>query len=254
MILSVISQKGGVGKTTTALTIAAGLAMTKTKKRVLLVDLDAQCNLSLTEGVLNNPLTINDVLTGNANVLDVIIPSARYDVIAGSEALATLELNDPNVIKNALNPAAQQYDYIVLDTPPHLGLMTINALVASNAAIIIVQADLYSLQSLAQLTDTINAVKAAKNPDLNVLGILINRFYSRATYSKTFAEHITNTANELQTSIFKTPIRESIVVKEALANQKSIFDYAPKASQTADYVALINDILKRVKQHGNKQK
>lgn len=247
MILSIISQKGGVGKTTTALTVAAGLALVK--KKVLLVDLDAQCNLSLSEGVLNSAVTIEDVLTGTVSIFDAVKTLGRYDIIPGSQALAMLELDGPDIIKDVLSPLAKQYDFIILDTPPHLGLMTINALVASDETIIIAQADLYSLHSLTQLTETVNAVKASANRNLKVLGILINRFYSRASYSQTFAEYITKAANELETSIFKMAIRESVVIKEALGNQKSIFEYAPKANQTADYVALVNDILKRVKKH-----
>lgn len=252
MILSIISQKGGVGKTTTALTAAAGLALAK--KKVLLIDLDAQCNLSLSVGAINNEYTIADVLTGDINLLDAITSSDHYDIVAGSQALAMLELGSPNVINEILSSVAANYDFIILDTPPHLSLMTINAVVASDATIIIVQADLYSLHSLTQLTETISTIKAQANTDLKVLGILINRYYSRAAYSQAFAEHITTAAKELETSIFKMPIRESVVIKEALASQKSIFEYAPKANQTADYMALINDILKRVKQYGSKKR
>lgn len=247
MILSIISQKGGVGKTTTALTVAAGLALAK--KKILLVDLDAQCNLSLSENALNSTITIEDVLTGTASIFDAIKTLGKYDIIPGNQALAMLKLDSPYIIKDVLSPLVKQYDFIILDTPPHLGLMTINALVASNETIIIVQADLYSLHSLTQLTETVNAVKASANHDLKVLGILINRFYSRASYSQTFADYIIKAANELETSIFKIPIRESVVIKEALANQKSIFEYAPKANQTTDYVALVNDILRRIKKH-----
>lgn len=245
MILSVVSQKGGVGKTTTAITLAAGLA--RKKKKVLLIDLDAQCNLSLSENVINTETTVKDVLTGEVSIFDAIVSAEQYDIIASSHELAMLELNGPNVIKSVLSPAELKYDFIILDTPPHLSLMTINAVVASDATIIIVQADLYSLHSLTQLTETISTIKAEANSNLKVLGILINRFYSRAAYSQAFAEHITQAAKDLETSIFKIPIRESVVIKEALANQISIFEYAPKANQTTDYLALIKEVLKRVK-------
>lgn len=245
MILSIVSQKGGVGKTTTAVMLAAGLAFKK--KKVLLVDLDAQCNLSLAVGALENPLTIKDILTGAANIQEAIMETGQYKTIAGSRELAAWEPDKADAIKAALKPLNDQYDFIILDTPPHLSLITINALTASDVAIITAQADIFSLQSLGQLTDTINAVKTATNQNLKILGLLINRYNRRAGFSQAFAEHINTAAKELDTTVFKTPIRESVVVKEAIASQKSIFEYAPKANQTDDFWALVNETLKRVK-------
>lgn len=250
MILSIVSQKGGVGKTTTAAMIAAGLALKN--KRALLVDLDAQCNLSLAVGALGSQYNIKDVLTGQIDAPTAVVETGQYKIISGSGELATLEVDSTDSIKNALAPLSSQYDFIILDTPPHLSLITINALTASDAAIITLQADLFSLQSLAQLTETINAVKSTTNPGLSILGLLINRYNGRAGFSQAFAEHINAAAGELNTTVFKTPIRESVIVKEAVASQKSIFEYAPRAKQTEDFNALINDILKRVKQHGKK--
>lgn len=248
MIITVIGQKGGTGKTTTAATIAAGLG--RRRKHVLLIDLDAQCNLSLAVGCTENINTIEDVLIGRIRADEAITTIGEYNIIPGRGGLVTLELHSAEALKNAIEPAAQQFDFIVIDTPPNLSLLTLNALTAAHAAIIPVQADLFSLQSLNYLSDTINAIRGTTNPDLRILGILINRYNSRAKFVQTVSEHLNEAAATLGTTVFQTPIRESVIIKEAQACQKSIFAYAPKSKQAADFSAVIKEILKRVKNDG----
>lgn len=248
MILSIISQKGGVGKTTTAVTLAAGLA--HKKKKVLLVDLDGQCNLSMATGALTTGKTIIDVLESRCEAQEAIIEAGLYKTIAGHSNMVLWRPDKADMLKLALTPLVGLFDYIILDTPPQLGEIVINALAASNAAIITLQADFFSLQSLMQLKDTIDAVKTTSNPDLNILGLLINRYSARANLNQAIVAHITEAATQLGTTPYKTPIRESVIIREAIGQQQNIFDYAPRAAQTQDYEAFIKDTLKRIKQHG----
>lgn len=245
MIISIISQKGGVGKTTTAVMLAAGLALKK--KKVLLVDLDGQCNLSLATGAIGTAKTILDVIERSQTPQEAITESGPYKTIAGHENMVLWRPDEPDTLKRALEPLSGQFDFIILDTPPNLGETTINALTASQAAIITLQADFFSLQSLTQLKNTIDAVKATTNPDLQILGLLINRYNARTNLSNAIADHIAETAAAFGSTVFKTPIRESVVIREAIGQQQSIFDYAPRAAQTQDFKNFINEVLKRTK-------
>lgn len=164
MILAIVSQKGGVGKTTTAAMIAAGLA--RKRRHVLLVDLDAQCNLSLAVGAMDCLYTVKDVLIGAATAQEAVKEIGEYAVIPGSEGLTTLELASADAVKTALGPVADLYDFIVLDTPPHLSMITLNALTAAQAAIVTLQADLFSLQSLTALSDTLTSRAGDNKPRL----------------------------------------------------------------------------------------
>lgn len=245
MILSIISQKGGVGKTTTAAMLAAGLAIKK--KKVLLVDLDGQCNLSLTTGAIPTDKTILDVLDSRKTAQEAITESGPYKTIAGHSNMVLWRPDKPDIIKRILKPLASQFDFIILDTPPQLGEIVINALTASDAAIITLQADLYGLQSLAQLKETIDAIKTTANPGLKILGLLLTRHNGRTVLGQTYSGHIAAAAVQLETAPFKATIRESVIIREAVSQQQSIFDYSPKAPQTQDFRELVNEILKRIK-------
>lgn len=133
----------------------------------------------------------------------------------------------------------------VLDTPPHLSAMLINALVASDAVIIVTHADLYSYDSIVRLMETVNTIKLTQDCSFEILGLLINRYRGTTTYQKAFMEFITEATSNFKIRLFITPVRESITVQEALYNHMSIFDYAPKAKQTEDYKSLTKEILKR---------
>lgn len=243
MILSFVSQKGGVGKTTTAITVASGLALRK--KKVLLIDLDAQCNLTLSTGSFDDKITIKDVLKGDVGILDAIKTVNNYNIIPGSPELAALLLKDITSLKKALSPISHLYDFVILDTPPHLSIMLINALVASDAVIIVTHADLYSYDSIVRLMETVNTIRLTQDCSFEILGLLINRYRGTTTYQKAFMEFITEATSNFEIKLFTTPIRESITVQEALYNHTSIFDYAPRAKQTDDYKSLTKEILKR---------
>lgn len=248
--IAIINQKGGVGKSTTALCVGAGLSLKGFK--VLYIDLDAQGNLTYTLGADINGLTALDILTKQATAEQTIQRTAQGDVIAASPSLAGADTLITAVgkeyrLKEALEPIKEKYDYIVIDTPPALSVLTINALTACTGVIIPAQADIYSLQGISQLNNTIQTVKQYCNPSLEVMGIVLTRYSARAILSREVAEMIEQTAANLNTKLYKATIRENISVKEAQASQQNIFEYAPKSNAAADYSALVDEIIDRSK-------
>ena len=247
---TIINQKGGVGKSTTAAAIAAGLG--NRGASVLLIDLDPQGNLSYSLGVDNTGLTGSsslDVLTRAASVEEAALYIKGGAIIKSSPALSGADMVLTSTgkeyrLKEALDKVSGKYDYCVIDTPPALGILTINALTAANAAIVPAQADIFSLNGITQLYQTIEAVQSYTNKELYVEGILLTRFSSRSVISRDIAEALTSTADKLHTRVFDTKIRECTALKETQASQESIFEYAPKSNAAADYNALIEEILK----------
>ena len=237
-VISIINQKGGVGKTTTAHNVAAGLRLQK--KKVLLLDLDAQCNLTLLQRANNNTHTIYDVLTGKTKLRDAI----QDDFVAGSKNLILLQskARAEQILKYILQ-SAKDYDYVIIDTPPALGIITINALTASDSIIITSTADLLPIQGLNDLYKTVQTVKKNSNPDLKILGILITRFNKRTILGKTMLKSLTDIAAKIGTKVFNTEIRDSIAIKEAQAKQTDIFSYSRYSTAGRDYKNLTTEIL-----------
>ena len=246
-IICVISRKGGVGKTATAHNLSAGLA--KRGGKVLLIDLDSQCNLSFTcKADATKPGSF-EVLNGSARASEAIQKTSEGFIMAGSEELAAADtfLNGKRkeyALKDALEEVKQQFDYIIIDTPAALGALTVNALTASDGLIIPVQADIYSLQGLAQIAEAVQAVKKYCNKALKIKGILLTRYNGRAIISKDMLANFAEAAKQMQTKLYNTPIREAIAVKEAQAQNVNIFDYAPKSKAAADYNNFIEEFLK----------
>jgi chromosome partitioning protein len=246
-IIAIINQKGGVSKTTTALALGAGLTLRGHK--VLLVDLDAQGNLSYSMGAEESTFTTIDVLTRKVKAANVIQRLPQGDLLPTSPELSLADklLGDTGKeyrLKEALEPVKGNYDYIVIDTPPALGILTVNALTASSGVVIPAQADVFSLQGISQLYATINAVKQYTNPSLKVLGLLLTRFSGRAVLSKNIAGVMEETAKELETKLFNATIREGISIKEAQISKQSIFEYAPKSNPAQDYNDFIDELIK----------
>jgi len=244
--IAIVNRRGGVGKTATAHAIGAGLALRGYK--TLFIDLDSQCNLTFDVGAKTAPLTSMEVLSGTATAQEAIQHTQGGDIIPASPSLAvadtTLEGTGKEYrLKEALEPIAGEYDYIIIDTPPALGVLTVNALTACNSAIIPAQAEVHSLQGIGLLYEAIRAVKKYTNPALTIKGILITRYNGRAILSRDMRENLEATAKELGTKVFTTPIRECTAIKEAQATQSDIYSYAPRSNATADYTALIQDIL-----------
>lgn len=244
-VIAVVNRKGGVGKTATAQALGAGLI--RKKKKVLYIDLDSQTNLTYGLGASINGLTSMEVLTGEAMAQEAIQKTEQGDVIAGTEALAGADaIIDGTGKEYRLKEAIDglQYDYIIIDTPAQLGTLTINALTAANSVVIPVQADLFSLQGIGQLNKAIDAVKKYCNKDLTIRGILITRYNGRAVISKDMQANLQEVAEQLNTRLYSTPIRECISIKEAQTRQTDIYSYAPRSNAAKDYEAFIKEFTK----------
>ena len=245
--IAVINQKGGVGKSTTALAIGAGLSLKGYS--VLFIDLDAQGNLSYTLGADTKGYNAMGVLERPETAKEEIQHTPQGDIIASSPKLAGAdklleETGKEYRLKEALESLQGAYDYIIVDTPPALGILTINALTACTGAIIPAQADIYSLQGIGQLNSTIETVKKYCNPSLSVIGIVLTRYSSRSIIRREVAEMLEHTADQLHTKLFSSKIRECTALVEAQATKQNIYSYAPRSNATADYKALVDEIIK----------
>lgn len=245
-VLAVINQKGGVGKSTTALAVGAGLMLEG--YRVLFIDLDSQGNLSYTLGADSNGYNALGVLQRPETTKEEIQHTAQGDVIASSPALATadgllIDTGKEYKLKEALETIQGLYDYVMVDTPPALGILTVNALTACTGALIPAQADIYSLQGIRQLNTTVETVKRYCNPALVIKGIVLTRYNARTIIGIEVAEMLEQMASQLNTKLYKSRIREATTVKEAQAKRESIYSYAPKSNPAHDYKALVSEIL-----------
>lgn len=245
-VIAICNQKGGVGKSTTANALGAGLHYKGFK--VLYIDLDAQGNLSYSMGATNKPISSLEVLTATATARDATMKTIQGYIIPASSALASADITLKDTgreykLKEAIEPILDDYDYLILDTPPAIGTLTINALTACNSVIVPAQADIYSLQGIGQLAQTIMTVKKYTNKDIYIKGLLVTRFNARAVLTRDMTDLLENTAVQLHSKLYDTKIRECISLKECQARQQDIFAYAPKSNAAADYSALIEEIL-----------
>lgn len=244
-VIALISQKGGVAKTTSAANIGAGLS--RRGKRVLLIDLDAQGSLTSITGGNAEGLTVLDVLQRKCLAKQAIQRAAQVDLIAASEGLAAEGIltatGKEYRLRETLQGLSGVYDYILLDCPPSLGILSINALTAADSAIILAQADTLSLQAIRQLEGTIEVIRRYTNQTLKIRGILIARYSGRAVLSREAADLIEAEAEAMGTRVFNTRIRENIAIKEAQAMRKDIFNYSAKSNGAKDYAAVIAEIL-----------
>lgn len=248
--ITLSNQKGGVAKTTTTGALASGLSQRGYK--VLAVDTDPQCNLSLSSGVdiLNMGQTLYDVFKGTAELQDTIQKTdLGYDLSTGGLNLAVADMEFTQtgrefMLREALDSVKADYDFCIIDTPPTIGILTVNALTASDSVVIPLTADLYSIQGLSQLNGMIERVRKYSNKDLKIAGLLITRHDERTNISKALQDQITQTAEKLGTKVFKQPIRNSVAVRESQVMKSDIFTEAPKANATKDYTAFIDELLK----------
>ena len=256
-IISIVNRKGGVGKTVTTHALGAGLALRG--YRVLYIDLDSQCNLTFDLAANKAQYTALEMLTGTVTAEEAITHTQGGDVIAASPALAgaDTQITGPGNeyrLKEALEPLHNLYDYILLDTPPALGTLTVNALTASTGVIIPVQADINSIRGIGLLHEAVQAVQKYTNPALTVKGILLTRYNGRAILSRDMRDNASEVAGELGTMVYSAAIRECIAIKEAEALQTDIYTYAPRSNAAADYTAFVSEVLGEADTHTAKER
>ena len=244
-IITVVNQKGGVGKST--ISQFTGNELSARGYEVLFIDLDPQGNLSYSLGInileLENNQTIYEPLEKGTDASKVILTTEQADIIPASQFLASLDIGN-YALSNALEPLKSAYDVIVIDTPPTLSTLVINALTASDALVIPALADAYSLQGLGQLRNTIEAVQDATNPNLTIAGILLTKYDKRKVLTRTIHKMLKDTANSLNTKVFNAKIRDAIAITEAQAMQQDILKYDPHANVVRDIKAYVTELEK----------
>ncbi len=245
--ISVINQKGGVGKTTTAISLASALAA---KRRILLVDLDPQANASSGLGVADPETTVYEVLTGESSARNTIVETSIKNLsilpasadLAGAAIELDAETDNMKLLTKALLGVRPNYDFIVVDSPPSIGALTLNSLAAADQLIIPLQTEYYALEGIASMMDTVDRVKASLNPDLEILGILLTMFDSRTKLSQEVEDNVRKHFKEL---VFWSVIPRNVRLAEAPSYAQSIFDYAPTSQGALAYRRLAEEVLQR---------
>ena len=245
-IITITNQKGGVGKTTTASALMDGLR--NRGARVLGIDLDPQGSLGFCLGLdIENCATVYDVLKGTKNIKEVITTSECGDILPSNILLsgAELEFSRPGrefLLKNCLSEVQDNYDYIIIDTPPALNVLTVNAYVACDGLIVPMAPEILSLLGVSQIRETIDTVRRCYNSRLHVLGILLNKFNQRFTLNRDVLDMAEQIAQQLDTKVFQSRIRSGVSVAEAPAYGESVLSYAPDSKVARDFRLLLNEI------------
>lgn len=242
------NQKGGVSKTTTTYALATGLH--NKGYSVLCIDLDPQSNLSFTAGYEEAEQTLYDVFKGQAKTADVLTTiKTGLDLLSvGLAATACdLELSGKVAREYMLSEALNglDYDYCIIDTAPTLNLLTMNALTCADSVIVPLNAEIYSLQGIGQLAGFIENIRKYTNKGLTVSGLLLTKYNDRLNISQALTDSLNQAADVLDTVIYETKIRESVVIKETQLLRGSIYDEAPKANATQDYLLFIDEFLSK---------
>lgn len=244
-IISLLNHKGGVGKTTCAVNIGAGLV--ELGKKVLLIDLDPQANLSLSLGLPRLQVTMYEAMRGEGD-LAPYTAKPGLDVVGSVLDLSGIEMELLNeagreyILKELLEPFRESYDYIFIDCPPSLGLLTLNALTASDTIYIPLQTQFLAMQGLAKIKQVIQKVKLRLNKKLDIGGVIATMYDSRKVLNRDVVETIRKFFGEL---LFETFIRDNVTLAEAPSHRKDIFAYDRNSAGADDYLALCKEIIKR---------
>lgn len=249
-IIAIINQKGGVGKSTTAINLGAALG--EMGKQVLLVDLDPQGNCSSGLGVEKSLIQqcIYDVLLNDVPLEEVIIPDIAEGLdiapatinLAGAEVELVSEMARENRLKDAVGSMRGKYDFILIDCPPSLGLLTVNALVAADKLLIPIQCEFYALEGVTKLLESMKRVKSRLNPTLDIYGILLTMYDSRTTLSKQVVDEVREYFGRL---VFATPITRTVKLSEAPSFGQPITQYDPKGRGALSYIELAKEVIAR---------
>ncbi len=257
-IIAIANQKGGVGKTTTAVNLAAALA--RTPKRVLLVDLDPQGNATMGSGVDKRELdaSVTDVLLGEALPADAVVRCADgYDLLPGNIDLTAAEIqlmdaaNREGRLKAALETLRGGYDFVLIDCPPSLSVLTLNALTAADSVLVPMQCEYYALEGLSALIDTIEGLKGRFNPQLEIEGVLRTMFDVRNNLANAVSAELTNHFGDL---VFRTIVPRNVRLAEAPSHGQSILGYDKASRGSVAYLGLAGEVLRRQRERSQKLK
>jgi len=247
-IVALANQKGGVGKTTTAINLGASVAACE--RRVLLVDIDPQSNATSGLGVSEANPSMYDVLVENMPLRDIIRPTEIPTLFIAPSSVdlvgAEVELRDAigreYYLKRVIEPIAAEYDYILIDSPPSLGLLTVNGLTAANSVLVPLQAEYFALEGVSQLLATIDRVKGAVNPSLDVEGIVLTMYDERMNLARQVAEEVRNHFGD---KLYKTVIPRNVRLSEAPSFGKPIILYDIRSRGSEAYVSLAREFIQR---------
>ena len=247
-VISILNHKGGVGKTTSAINI--GAALVELSKKILLIDLDPQANLTVSLGIPRQPTTIYEAMRGEAELAPYNLRK-NFDVIMSTLDLSGAEMELINeagrefILRELFEPVIEEYDYIIIDCPPSLGLLTLNALTGSNYAIIPMQTEFLALQGLTKIKQIIDKVRFRLNKKLEIAGVVATMYDARKVLNRDVVATIQKYFGD---KVFKTFIRDNVALAEAPACQQDIFVYAPSSNGAEDYLNLAKEIVERLEE------